>query len=211
MKTMTITKEETERRYTDSDGNECGLGVMCIREPAWAANRLRALQARIDELEAEVADMRKRAEKAEHERNVLDDAYASRAEAAPRRTPEVREPPISPFPSEVVERAYHEARRNPDGSVSDGVHAALVTVGDWLNKQSPYGEPVFPQHVIAEAYGRYRAKAGSKAGLYSALAVIADYLRSEEVRERVRDELNMSPREELETDPADAVLRAILP
>ena len=38
----------SEKLYTDSDGRECGLAVMCVREPGWAANRIAALSVDVD-------------------------------------------------------------------------------------------------------------------------------------------------------------------
>ena len=34
--------------YTDGDGRRCNLDVMCRREPAWAANRIRALTEAVE-------------------------------------------------------------------------------------------------------------------------------------------------------------------
>lgn len=45
--------DETERKYFDGEGRECSLDTLCRREPGWAANRLRALQTRVKELEKE--------------------------------------------------------------------------------------------------------------------------------------------------------------
>ena len=43
-----------ERTYTDSDGNTCTLDVLCRREPAWAASRLRFDRERLRRLVAAV-------------------------------------------------------------------------------------------------------------------------------------------------------------
>lgn len=40
--------------YTDSDGNPCTLDALCRREPAWAANRIRAEIAKCEALSAQV-------------------------------------------------------------------------------------------------------------------------------------------------------------
>ena len=40
----------SERKYTDSDGNEWGLEMMCIKEPGWAASRIVTLEAHRDRL-----------------------------------------------------------------------------------------------------------------------------------------------------------------
>ena len=34
-------------KFYDSDGNKCSLDLLCIREPAWAANRIRSLTDRM--------------------------------------------------------------------------------------------------------------------------------------------------------------------
>lgn len=34
--------------YTDSDGRECDLSVMCMREPQWAASRIATLTVNVD-------------------------------------------------------------------------------------------------------------------------------------------------------------------
>lgn len=57
VETMTSTKP-SDKRYTDSSGNECSLDTMCRREPEWAANRMRWMIDRIAELDAEVAELR---------------------------------------------------------------------------------------------------------------------------------------------------------
>lgn len=49
---------EAEKLYSDSDGNQVTLDVLCRREPAWAANVIRTLRARVGELEAEVRRVR---------------------------------------------------------------------------------------------------------------------------------------------------------
>lgn len=54
---MTSTKP-SDKRYTDSSGNECSLDTMCRREPEWAAHRMRWMIDRIAELDAEVAELR---------------------------------------------------------------------------------------------------------------------------------------------------------
>lgn len=36
--------------YYDVDGNECSLDTLCRREPAWAANRIRVLIAKVQQL-----------------------------------------------------------------------------------------------------------------------------------------------------------------
>lgn len=41
---------QDEHVYHDSDGNPCSLDAMCIREPAWAANRIRATQAALADM-----------------------------------------------------------------------------------------------------------------------------------------------------------------
>jgi hypothetical protein len=38
---------------TDSDGQECDLPTMCMREPGWAANRIAALTERVRDLESQ--------------------------------------------------------------------------------------------------------------------------------------------------------------
>ena len=35
----------SERRYKDSDGNECTLQALCFRDPIWASSRIAALEA----------------------------------------------------------------------------------------------------------------------------------------------------------------------
>lgn len=40
----------------DSDGSECDLPVMCMREPGWAANRIQELTAERDQLLREWED-----------------------------------------------------------------------------------------------------------------------------------------------------------
>lgn len=54
-----------ERKYHDQDGNACTLDTMCMREPAWAANRIRVSEATVEtwksiakQAEAELADLR---------------------------------------------------------------------------------------------------------------------------------------------------------
>lgn len=42
--------------YFDIDGKPIGLDELCIREPGWAANRIRAMRATIDELTAKIAE-----------------------------------------------------------------------------------------------------------------------------------------------------------
>lgn len=44
--------------YHDADCNPCSLDVLCMREPAWAANRIRAERARAEKAEAELAEAR---------------------------------------------------------------------------------------------------------------------------------------------------------
>lgn len=41
--------------YFDIDGKPIGLAELCIREPGWAANRIRAMRATIDEIEGSPA------------------------------------------------------------------------------------------------------------------------------------------------------------
>jgi len=36
------------KKFYDIDGNEVSLDVLCIREPAWAANRIRDLTEQLD-------------------------------------------------------------------------------------------------------------------------------------------------------------------
>lgn len=38
----------SERTFCDSDGRECDLPTMCLREPGWAANRIAALTVEVD-------------------------------------------------------------------------------------------------------------------------------------------------------------------
>ena len=44
--------------YRDTDGDPCSLDVLCMREPAWAANRIRAERARAEKAEAERDDLK---------------------------------------------------------------------------------------------------------------------------------------------------------
>ena len=37
-------------KFYDSDGNECSLDLVCVREPAWVANRIRSLTEQIDKI-----------------------------------------------------------------------------------------------------------------------------------------------------------------
>lgn len=37
----------------DTDGNECTMDVLCMREPAWAANRIRTLTEELARLQVE--------------------------------------------------------------------------------------------------------------------------------------------------------------
>jgi hypothetical protein len=48
--------ETAERTYRDAEGRVCSLDVLCRREPAWAANRLRVADERIRTLEAELTE-----------------------------------------------------------------------------------------------------------------------------------------------------------
>lgn len=38
---------DLDKTYRDSDGRECSLDVMCMREPGWAASVIRTLQQRV--------------------------------------------------------------------------------------------------------------------------------------------------------------------
>jgi hypothetical protein len=49
-----------DRTYHDAEGRVCSLDVLCMREPAWAANRLRVADERIRALEAELASMQEK-------------------------------------------------------------------------------------------------------------------------------------------------------
>ncbi len=40
--------------FYDVLGNEVTLDTLCVREPYWAANRIRRLSAKVDELESRV-------------------------------------------------------------------------------------------------------------------------------------------------------------
>lgn len=57
--------EVTVDQYYDQDGNPCSLEVLCMREPAWATNRIRALTEQlVDALEA-IAEAERRGAEAE--------------------------------------------------------------------------------------------------------------------------------------------------
>lgn len=92
---MTSTKP-SDKRYTDSSGNECSLDTMCRREPEWAAHRMRWMIDRIAELDAEVTelreltkDMRERSESKLTQ--AVDALQESIVGKTPRRTPELTE------------------------------------------------------------------------------------------------------------------------
>ena len=40
----------TERTYHNADGERCSLDDLCRYEPAWAANRIRYLEAEVERL-----------------------------------------------------------------------------------------------------------------------------------------------------------------
>jgi len=52
---MPITKE---RYYHDAEGNPCTLEMLCVKEPRWAATRVRMLCDDVDRLEEEVERLR---------------------------------------------------------------------------------------------------------------------------------------------------------
>lgn len=43
-----------EKKYHDVDGRECSLDVLCRRDPAWAANMIRSLDRKVEDLESGV-------------------------------------------------------------------------------------------------------------------------------------------------------------
>lgn len=60
-----------------SDGNECDLAVLCVREPGWAANRIKALRRLLHSAESELADTRSRLAAATGGRDLLAKVRAS--------------------------------------------------------------------------------------------------------------------------------------
>jgi hypothetical protein len=54
--------EAGERTYQDVDGNQVSLDVLCMREPAWAANRIRVLTAERDAATAGLERLRETAQ-----------------------------------------------------------------------------------------------------------------------------------------------------
>lgn len=67
----------------DSDGNECDLPVMCMREPGWAASRIQALTG---ELEASRALHVEFFEEEERTRTLLKGLAARMRECRPLRS-----------------------------------------------------------------------------------------------------------------------------
>lgn len=49
--------ERMTKDYQDIDGNPCSLDVLCRREPAWAANRIRVMTAELDAVRADLAEL----------------------------------------------------------------------------------------------------------------------------------------------------------
>lgn len=40
----------SEKQYFDADGSPCTLDALCMRHPAWAANRIRAMREALEKV-----------------------------------------------------------------------------------------------------------------------------------------------------------------
>lgn len=53
--------DHTDRIYKDVDGSPVSLDTLCRKEPAWAANRLRVLEGKLDNAEQALHEAHERA------------------------------------------------------------------------------------------------------------------------------------------------------
>lgn len=106
-------------KYRDSDGNACTLDALCRREPAWAANRIRANRKERDELRAKLDD-------------AIDALYVAQKVT---RTPYPSEAPAAIIVRENVELRVKLAAAEGTTDATERYSASLVAARDAVHAQ----------------------------------------------------------------------------
>lgn len=72
------------RMYHDSDGNECTLPVLCLREPEWAANVIARLREEADADKSAIHELKKALSLVENQRDLAQSQLAELVGKLPR-------------------------------------------------------------------------------------------------------------------------------